>query len=146
MSEANRLNALIVDDNAYARAAAAATLRRLGLNRIVGADGGAAAVGHLLGEPFDLMLMDWYMPEMGGAALLDIVRDSRFGPRGSLPIVLMTAYPSHETIARARHLGVNEVLVKPLTAGQVSLTLNRVLPAGWQASDGGDDSASKVFL
>ena len=127
-----RLKALIVDDNAYARAAAAATLRKLGLRQIVEVEGGAGAIGRLLAEPFDVMFMDWYMPEISGPGLLQVVRDKRFGPHGALPIVMMTAYPSRETIARARAEGVNEVLAKPFTEGHVATALGRVLPSGWE--------------
>ena len=89
------------------------------------------------------------MPEMSGAALLEVVRDPRFGPHGKLPIILMTAYPSRENVVKARGLGVNEVMVKPLTADHVSIALRRVLPDAWalpteegNAAEGG----GKVFL
>lgn len=149
MVEAKRLSVLVVDDNAYARAAAAATLRQLGLGRIVEVASGAAAVGSLLGEPFDLMFLDWYMPEMSGAALLEVVRDPRFGPNGRLPVILMTAYPSRDNVLKARDLGVDEVMVKPLTAEHVSTALRRVLPDDWALpADGAGAAAppSKVFL
>jgi len=138
-----QLNALVVDDNAYARGAAAATLRQLGLTRIVEAASGAAAIGNLLAERFDLMFLDWYMPEMSGAAFLEVVRDPRFGPHGKLPIILMTAYPSRENVVKARALGVNEVMVKPLTADHVSIALRRLLPDGW-ALPGDEDATGTV--
>lgn len=147
MIDANRLNALIVDDNAYARGAAAATLRQLGLTRIVEVESGAAAIGSLLAERFDLMLADWYMPEMSGAALVEVVRDPRFGPHGSLPIILMTAYPSRENVVKARGLGINEVMVKPLTAEHVAIALRRVLPDDWALpEDEARPATGKVFL
>ena len=150
MVDANQLSALVVDDNAYAREAAAATLRQLGVMRVIEAASGAAAIGSLLTERFDLMFMDWYMPEMSGAALLEVVRDPRFGPHGSVPIILMTAYPSRENVVKARQLGVNEVLVKPLTAHHVSIAMRRVLPNQWELpEDDGEDPAAtggQVFL
>ena len=103
----DRVRALIVDDNAYARAATAATLRKLGLVQIAESETGSAALLSLLAERFDILFMDWYMPEMSGAALLETVRDPRFGQHGALPIVLMTAYPSREVLTRARELGVS---------------------------------------
>jgi len=145
----SQISALVVDDNAYARGAAAATLRQLGLTQIVEAESGAAAIGSLLGARFDLMFMDWYMPEMSGAALLEVVRDPRFGPHGALPIILMTAYPNRENVVKARALGVNEVMVKPLTTGHVSTALRRVLPGGWELPADGEAAvggSGKVFL
>lgn len=144
----DRLRALIVDDNAYARSAAAASLRKLGIVTIAEADGGAAAIGLLASESFDLMVMDWYMPEVSGAGLMQILRDPRFGHNTALPVVLMTGYPSRETITRARELGVNEVLTKPFSADHLLLALGRVLPSGWDVPEDGAVVAGgdKIFL
>ena len=144
-----RLRALIVDDNAYARSQAAATLRQLGITTIAEADSGAEAIALLASERFDLMLLDWYMPEISGAGLMQVVRDPRFGRAVNLPVVLVTAYPTRDNIARARELGVNEVLTKPFTANHLLAALGKVLPSGWEepeekkAAAGGAD---KFFL
>jgi two-component system, chemotaxis family, chemotaxis protein CheY len=137
----DRLKALIVDDNAYARAATAATLRKLGLKQIVETETAQEALLTLAAEPFDVLFMDWYIPEMSGAALLQIIRDPRFGANGHLPVVLMTAYPSREVLTRARELGISDALAKPFTAAHVSAVLQRVL-AGWQIPD--DDPLPKA--
>lgn len=137
-----RLRALVVDDNAYARAISAAGLKKLGVGEVVEADGGAAAILHLMTEPFDLMLMDWYMPDVSGAGLMTVLRDVRFGAPSSTPVILMTAYASRDNIARARELGVNEVLIKPFTTDQLGTALGRVLGDAARAS--GDDGS--VFL
>ena len=136
-----RLRALVVDDNAYARAISASGLKKLGVGEIVEADGGAAAILALLGEPFDLMLMDWYMPDVSGAGVMTVLRDARLGAAAKTPVILMTAYASRDNIARARELGVNEVLVKPFTTDQLGTALSRVLGDAAQAA--GDGS---VFL
>ena len=136
-----RLRALVVDDNAYARAISANGLKKLGVGQIVEAEGGAAAILELLGEPFDLMLMDWYMPDVSGAGVMTVLRDPRLGPASQTPVILMTAYASRDNITRARELGVNEVLVKPFTTDQLGTALSRVLSTGAQAV--GDGS---VFL
>lgn len=136
-----RLRALVVDDNAYARAISASGLKKLGVGEVVEAEGGAAAILALLSEPFDLMLMDWYMPDVSGAGVMTVLRDPRIGAAARTPVILMTAYASRDNIARARELGVNEVLVKPFTTDQLGIALSRVLGGSAQAS--GDGS---VFL
>lgn len=136
-----RLRALVVDDNAYARAISAMSLKKLGIGEVVEADGGAEAVLALLSEPFDLMLMDWYMPDVSGAGLMRVLRDLRFGPAMATPVILMTAYASRDNITRARELGVNEVLVKPFTTDQLGIALGRILGQGALAAGGGS-----VFL
>jgi len=126
------LKALVVDDNAYARAAVAATLRKLGLVSIDELAGAAAAVGAIQATRYDIMFMDWYMPEMNGAALLEVIRDPRFSAHGRVPVVMITAYPNRETMARARQLGAGEVLTKPFTIAHAAAALARLLPDGWQ--------------
>lgn len=122
-----QIKALVVDDNTYARAISMASLRKLGIGQVVEADGGAAAILALMSEPFDLMLMDWYMPDVSGAGLMQVLRDARFGPARNLPVILMTAYASRDNVVRARELGVNEVLVKPFTTEQLGTAVGRVM-------------------
>lgn len=141
------IKAIVVDDNAYARTTVTAMLRKLGLEAIAEFTGGAPAAAALLADRFDVMFMDWYMPDMNGAALLQLIRDVRFGANGRLPVVMMTAYPNRETFARARELGANEVLTKPFAASHVAAAFGRLLPDGWQIPDeagDGDDEASFI--
>lgn len=136
-----RLRALVADDNAYARAISSAGLKKLGVGDVVEAEGGAAAILALMSEPFDLVLMDWYMPDVSGAGVMTVLRDPRFGVASQTPVILMTAYASRDNIARARELGVNDVLVKPFSTDQLGAALGRVLGAANRAADDGS-----VFL
>ena len=65
----DRVRALIVDDNAYARAATAATLRKLGISQITEVETAQEAVLQLIAAPFDVLFMDWYIPDMNGAEI-----------------------------------------------------------------------------
>ena len=141
---AGRLRALVVDDNAYARAISGASLHKLGVGVVEEAQGGAAAILALMSQRYDLVLMDWYMPDVSGAGIMQVLRDPRFGAARDTPVILMTAYASRDNIARARELGVNEVLVKPFTTDQLGTALARVLasePVGARAANG-----DEVFL
>ena len=138
-----QMKALIVDDNAYARAAMAATLRKLGLAVIDEHAGAAAAVGAILAVRYDIVFLDWYMPEMTGGAFLEVIRAPNFPPYGRVPVVMVTAYPNRETFARAKELGANEVLVKPFNVTQAATALGRLLPDGWALPD---DDAKQVLL
>lgn len=140
----DQLRALVVDDNAYARTAAAASLRRLGLRTIVEAPTAPEALLALMAAPFDLLLMDWYIPDMNGASLLRIIRDPRFGPNGRLPAIMMTAYPSREIIAQARELGISDIIVKPVEAAQLAALIQRHL-GGW-SFEPDSDTAEDAFL
>lgn len=122
-----RLRALIVDDNAYARAMSGASLSRLGVEHIEEASGGGEAILRLMSGWFHLVLMDWYMPDINGAGVMHVLRDPRLGAVSNTPVILMTAYASQDNIERALKLGVNEVLAKPFTTEQLGVVLGRVL-------------------
>ncbi|MEO5808197.1 response regulator [Devosia sp.] len=126
----------MVDDNSYARAISTVSFNKIGISQVDEADSGAQAILALLSQDYDVMLMDWYMPEISGAGLMQVLRDPRFGPACTLPVILMTAYASRENITRARELGVNEILVKPFSAEQLGVALGKVLApsGGFQAA------------
>lgn len=146
MIVAENLKALIVDDNAYARSAAAATLRKLGLGTINDVGSAALGIDAILGVRYDIVLMDWYMPEMNGAAMLQIMRGRNFGINGQVPVIMMTAYPTRETFARARELGAAEILTKPFTANHLAGLLGRLLPSGWSIDGAGTGTDGQVLL
>jgi two-component system chemotaxis response regulator CheY len=122
-----RRSALVVDDNSHARAICTMGLTRLGFGVVEEASGGAEALLKLMSLPFSLVLMDWYMPDISGAGVMQVLRDPRFGAPPALPVILMTAYPSHDNLVRARALGVNDILAKPFTTRHLGLALDRVL-------------------
>jgi two-component system chemotaxis response regulator CheY len=128
MVRTDRLRALVVDDNAHARAIGMLSLRKLGVGVLDEACDGADAIIRLMGASYDLVLMDWYMPDISGAGLLRVLRDPRFGPASQTPVIVMTAYPSTDNLTRARALGVNEVIPKPFSLEHLSIALGRVLP------------------
>lgn len=138
-----RIRALVVDDNGYARAISTLTFGKIGVKLVDEAEGGAEAILKLMSQPYDLVLMDWYMPDVSGAGLLQVLRDPRFSAPNKTPVILMTAYASRENVARARELGVNEILVKPFTAEQLGQAMARVLAPAMHLQAAGED---EVFL
>ena len=93
---------------------------------------------------YDILFMDWYMPEMNGAALLEVIRAPLFPDNGQVPVAMMTAYPNRELFARAKELGAAEVLVKPFGVPQAATVLGRLLPDGWALPD--DEDGKQVLL
>ena len=123
----SNMKILVVDDNDFARATANAMLMRLGLEHVTEAASGAEAVSLLLGERYDLLLADWYMPEISGAGLVKIVRGKNFGMNRTIPIVIATAYATRENIGAARALGITEILIKPLEQPILATALSRAI-------------------
>ena len=118
---------LIVDDNASARDILSAMVRGFGI-RTDAVDSGEKALTALnmasrSGSPYGLVLMDWQMPGMNG---LEVARRIREEERlAATPAVLMvTAYGRDEVLRQAERLGLQGLLVKPVTE---SLLFNSIL-------------------
>jgi CheY-like chemotaxis protein len=87
----------------------------------VGFTSSAAALKAFRAAPqrFNAVLSDETMPEMTGS---DLAREIR-SIRPDMPVVLMTGFISPALSARARDIGVAEVLAKPLVAADIARSL-----------------------
>lgn len=104
---------LIIDDSVTMRRIIANILGRLGYPDVIHASNGREALDKLATESIDIVITDWYMPEMNG---LDFVRALRTTPATShIPIVIVTANAASDDIAQALELGVNSYVLKPFT-------------------------------
>jgi signal transduction histidine kinase/FixJ family two-component response regulator len=84
---------------------------------------GKEAVEKIKNEPFDLILTDIKMPEVGG---MDILRAAReVDPE--LIVILMTGYASLETALDAIKNGAFEYLLKPVEFTQLEISVRRGL-------------------
>jgi two-component system chemotaxis response regulator CheY len=133
MIDPTGLRILIVDDNQFARSTAHALLRKLGFIHISEASSGAEGLGLLLSQPFDVLLTDWYMPEVSGAGVLQILRDDRVKCLNqNISTIVMTAYASSQNSKLAQSFGVREILLKPIdqrSLGQSILNLDLTFDA-----------------
>jgi CheY-like chemotaxis protein len=120
---------LVVDDNELNRRAAAGQLERRGLV-VVAVANGPEALDRLAAEPFDLVLLDAFMPGMGGAAVAREIRHREAAARlPAIPLVGITASVLPEDRDRALEAGMDALLAKPLDAGELADVLRRHLPA-----------------
>ena len=108
-----RMRFLIIDDSVTMRRIIANILVRLGYPDVVHAANGREALERLGAEPVDVVITDWYMPEMNG---LDFVKILRTTPATShIPIVIVTANAASNDIQHALELGVKGYILKPFT-------------------------------
>jgi two-component system chemotaxis response regulator CheY len=64
-------------------------------------------------SPFDLVFLDWNMPEMDGFSLLQKCRaDVRFK---NLPIVMVTAESERQYVLKALSAGATDYITKPFS-------------------------------
>ncbi|HEY2586652.1 MAG TPA: response regulator [Tepidisphaeraceae bacterium] len=100
---------LVVDDDSDSRELLAAYLRKAGLV-VQAARHGKDALQFILDRTPDVLVLDLMMPEMNGVELLQVMRS--YLRWASLPVVVLTAYPSGPHIERARDLGMAALFEK----------------------------------
>ena len=72
-------------------------------------------------EPYQMVLVDWQMPDMDGIeTALQIRADKRFD---QIPIVMMTDFDRHELLRQADHVDIAGVIDKPVDSSQMLNTL-----------------------
>jgi two-component system, chemotaxis family, chemotaxis protein CheY len=123
------VRALIVDDSRTMRLILGRIMGELGFEVVEAPNGRRALEQMRAGEPMDLALVDWNMPEMNGYELLRALRASRAYAR--MPVIMVTTETEMSQILRALEAGANEYLMKPFTKVAVfeKLALLRLLPS-----------------
>jgi CheY-like chemotaxis protein len=81
------------------------------------------ALGLVEKEPFDLVLTDYKMSRMHGIDLLDMIKTIK----KDMPVIMMSAYWSEETMQKARAKGVDKILSKPFTDEALRAAIKEVM-------------------
>ena len=115
---------LVVDDSSLMRGFAKGSLKNLKLNNVTEAENGVEALAELKKEKYDLILSDLYMPNMDGLELLKAVRSDRNLKK--IPFIIMTLDGKKGALIEAVKAGLNDYLIKPVTANALSKKLNNV--------------------
>ncbi len=100
---------LIVEDDRATRHLLAEVLKSAGYSVTMAQDG-ARAEKLARAEPFDLMLLDIWMPRMSGLELLSRLRDAPRRPR----VIVMTSDDTPETLLKAVREQAHQYLKKPV--------------------------------
>ena len=120
---------LIVDDNQHMRGILKELLRAAGVSDIKEASDPLEAFEYMKSSLIDLLLVDLSMPLMDGVEFTRMVRTNENSPNHFLPIIMITGHSERSRVNAARDAGVNEFLVKPVTAKglmeRLSLIVNR---------------------
>jgi two-component system chemotaxis response regulator CheY len=103
---------LLVDDSKTMRNIQKKVLSDISGSEFAEAGDGVEALGVLTGQKFDLILVDWNMPNMDGLTLVTKIRESD----KATPLVMCTTEAEKNRIIEAIKAGVNNYIVKPFTA------------------------------
>ena len=110
----------MIDDDPIACEHAQLVLGQVGVNcekALSGAEGlQMAKVRHARREPYNLILVDWRMPDMDG---LETTRQLRAAVGTETPVIILTSYNWDEIVDEAKAAGVDTFAAKPLFAGTV---------------------------
>ncbi|XP_010918005.1 two-component response regulator ORR5 [Elaeis guineensis] len=116
---------LAVDDSSVDRAVIASVLRS-SKYRVTAVDSGKRAL-ELLGLETDvnMIITDYWMPEMTGYELLKKVKES--SELKQIPVVIMSSENVPNRISRCLEEGAEDFLLKPIQPSDVSRLCSRVL-------------------
>jgi two-component system chemotaxis response regulator CheY len=115
---------LVVDDSSLMRGFAKGSLKQLRLNNVTEAEDGKAALAELKKETYDLILSDLHMPNMNGLELLKAVRsDSNLK---DIPFIIMTLDGKKDVLLEAVKEGLNDYIIKPVTASALGQKLQKI--------------------
>ena len=116
----HELCVLVIDDDPIACEHARLILGQVGVScemALSGAEGlQMAKVRHARREPYNLILVDWRMPDMDGVETARRIRDA---VGNETPVIILTSYNWDEIEDEARRAGVDTFVAKPLFAGTV---------------------------
>lgn len=115
---------LLVDDDVGARRTLASLLQRFGFRVVEAEDGPEALITAKTLIP-DVVLSDYHMPGMNGAALLRELRRCR-PPLATVPFMLFSGFIDHWT-GTAADPAPDVVLSKPMTIEHLIAEINSVL-------------------
>lgn len=107
---------LVVDDNQYMRKMVRNLLVNCGIKDIYEAPDGIAALDTIRTVGPDVVILDWEMPMLSGAELVRIVRSPGVFPMPDIPIIMLSCHGERWRVVEAVRLGVNEYLIKPVSA------------------------------
>ncbi|MBF0180951.1 MAG: response regulator [Magnetococcales bacterium] len=119
---------MVVDDNPQALEVIQEMLTSMSFV-VVGVDSGAAALRELQRaertQPCEIVFLDWQMPGMDGIETARRIRALKLEPQPHL--VMITSFGREEGIKLAESVGIEDVLIKPVSTSILFDTAMRVL-------------------
>ncbi|MQP67183.1 response regulator [Niveispirillum sp. SYP-B3756] len=110
----SRMNALIVEDQSFIRTVVSRILKQLDFNNIWEAEEGTAGLDIALERRPDVIICDIEMEPMDGLTFLQQLRQKEELGRRT-PVIFLTNHAQKDIVLKARDLGVNAFIAKPVT-------------------------------
>jgi len=107
------INVLVVDDNNINRLLINKVLAKWGAQADFAENGRQAVEKVTANQNYDVVLMDVYMPEMGGIEATKIIRSQQEPYFKQLPIIALTASMLSAEKEEISNAGMNDYILKP---------------------------------
>jgi YesN/AraC family two-component response regulator len=118
---------LVVDDEYYMRKVVRTLLMSIGIGTIFEAENGHDGLEQIRRHGPDVVIVDWQMPQLDGPGFVRLVRSPTTFSLPDVPIIMLTGHGERKRVIEAAHLGVNEFLLKPVSAKALEERLVAVL-------------------
>src|SRR3954469_11722188 len=113
---------LVVDDEAGVRSALSGVLRDEGYT-VEAVDSGEACLDRVLRAPYDVIVLDIWLPGIDGLATLARLRERRV----DAPVVMISGHGNIESAVRAIKMGAFDFVEKPLSLEKTVLVISNAL-------------------
>ena len=123
------IKVLVVDDNPFMRTIVRRVLSQFGAEEVREAKDGVDAMDALTMGDYkpDIIITDWMMGTLDGLELTRWLRTGEDTPDPFIPVIMMSAHSERGRVTEARDAGVNEFLVKPLSAKSIMQRIQTVI-------------------
>jgi two-component system chemotaxis response regulator CheY len=118
------MKALVVDDSMTIRRIVIKALSAVGITDYTEAANGLEAVTAVAHEQFDIILLDWNMPEMSGIETIRAIRSLGIKTH----VIMVTTEAEKARVIEAIRAGVNDYLMKPFTPAQLAEKIKHAHP------------------
>lgn len=116
---------LVAEDNKLIQQTIAYKLGKDGYE-VITVDDGKACLEKLENTAVDLLITDLFMPFVNGHEVISTIRNEWNNP---MPIMVLSAAGSEDTVLKAFELGGDDYMVKPFSLGELTIRVKKLLAA-----------------
>ncbi len=124
----SKKSAIVLDDNQQMRGIMRSILSSMGIRMIAEYSEPEPVLYHLRGQRADIAVIDLVLnAEFDGLELAEAIRHDSLVVNPTMPIILVTGYPSVSVIEQTINCGVDELVTKPLRARDLIARVEKLL-------------------
>lgn len=116
------MKVLVVDDSAVMRRIVIGALSKAGITNVNQVTDGKEAVAAVMVDDYDLILMDWNMPNMLGIDALKKIRAKGM----KTPVIMVTTETEKSRVLEALKAGANNYIIKPFNPSEIISKIEEV--------------------